>query len=62
MIGVKRDDMGLLVPDAAYRRVAMFLRETGEHWAPSLRELHKELVARGYLWRPPTVATLASGG
>ena len=27
----------------------MFLRETGEHWAPSLRELHKELVARGYL-------------
>jgi hypothetical protein len=49
MIGWLRDDMALLLPDAAYRRVAMFLRETGEHWAPSLRELHKELVARGYL-------------
>jgi len=27
--------------------VAMFVRDAGDHWAPSLRELHKELVVRG---------------
>ena len=49
MIGWRRGDLALVLPDAAYRRVAVFVRETGDHWAPSPRELHKELVDRGYL-------------
>ncbi len=49
MIGWRRGDLALVIPDAAYRRVAMFVRESGEHWGPSLRELHKDLVQRKYL-------------
>lgn len=48
MIGWRKGDTALVIPEAAYRRVAMFVREAGDHWAPSLRELHKELVTRGY--------------
>jgi hypothetical protein len=48
MIGWHKGDTALVIPEAAYRRVAMFVREAGDHWAPSLRELHKELVNRGY--------------
>jgi 5S rRNA maturation endonuclease (ribonuclease M5) len=48
MIGWRKGDTALVIPEAAYRRVAMFVREAGDHWAPSLRELHKELVNRGY--------------
>jgi hypothetical protein len=47
MIGWRKGDMALVIPEAAHRRVAMFVRDTGDHWAPSLRELHKELVVRG---------------
>ncbi len=31
----------------------MFVREQGDHWAPPIRELHKELVERGYLLATP---------
>jgi hypothetical protein len=31
----------------------MFVRDAGDHWAPSLRELHKELVNRGYARATP---------
>jgi hypothetical protein len=53
MIGWKKDNVALVIPEAAHRRVAMFVRDSGEHWAPSLRELHKELVARGYAQPTP---------
>ncbi len=49
MIGWRKGDLALVLPDAAYRRVAMFVREQGDHWAPPIRGLHKELVERGYL-------------
>jgi hypothetical protein len=53
MIGWKKGHTALVIPEAAYRRVAMFVREAGDHWAPSLRELHKELVNRGYAQATP---------
>jgi hypothetical protein len=53
MIGWRKGDVALVMPEAAHRRVAIFVRESGEHWAPSLRELHKELVARGYALSTP---------
>jgi hypothetical protein len=53
MIGWRKDDVALVIPEAAHRRVAMFVRDAGDHWAPSLRELHKELVARGYAQTTP---------
>jgi hypothetical protein len=53
MIGWRKGDVALVMPEAAHRRVAMFVRESGEHWAPSLRELHKELVARNYAMSTP---------
>jgi hypothetical protein len=48
MIGWRRGDLALILPDAVHRRVSIFLRESGDHWAPSLRDLHRDLVARGY--------------
>jgi hypothetical protein len=53
MIGWRKDDVALVIPEAAHRRVAIFAREAGEHWAPSLRELHKELVQRSYALSTP---------
>jgi 5S rRNA maturation endonuclease (ribonuclease M5) len=53
MLGWRKGDVALVLPEAAHRRVAMFVRESGEHWAPSMRELHKELVARGYAMSTP---------
>ena len=53
MIGWRRGDVALVLPDAAYRRVAMFVREQGDHWAPAIRALHKELVERGYVLATP---------
>jgi hypothetical protein len=53
MVGWKKGNTALVIPEAAYRRVAMFVREAGDHWAPSQRELHKELVNRGYALSTP---------
>jgi len=53
MIGWKKGELALVIPEAAHRRVAMFVRESGDHWAPSLRELHKELVVRGHAQATP---------
>lgn len=49
MIGWRQGEHALILPHAAYRRVAMFTRDRGEHWGPSLRELRKELVAKGHV-------------
>lgn len=53
MVGWRRADLALVIPEAAHRRVAMFTREAGDHWAPSLRDLHKDLVERGYALPTP---------
>lgn len=53
IIGWRKGDLALVIPEAAHRRVAMFSRDAGEHWAPSQRELHKELVQRGYALSTP---------
>ena len=49
MVGWRKEDMALVIPDAAHRRVALFVRETGGYWNPSRSALQKDLLARGVL-------------
>jgi hypothetical protein len=45
-IGWRDADRVLLLHTAAYRRVALFLRDGGEFWNPGARELHQALLRR----------------
>ncbi len=47
-IGWYDDDYAYLMPEAARRRVATFLRESGESWSHTAHALHKALVRKGY--------------
>jgi hypothetical protein len=49
MVGWRKEEMALVIPDAAHRRVALFVRETGGYWNPSRSALQKDLLARGVL-------------
>ena len=42
------DQFAYLMPEAARRRVATFLRESGDAWSHSSHALHKALVRKGY--------------
>jgi len=46
-IGWYDQDYAYLLPEAARRRVATFLRESGETWSHSAHALHKALVRKG---------------
>jgi hypothetical protein len=46
-IGWYDQDFAYLLPEAARRRVATFLRESGEAWSHSARALNKALVRKG---------------
>jgi len=46
-VGWFDQDFAYLLPEAARRRVATFLRESGEAWAYSAHALHKALVRKG---------------
>jgi len=46
-VGWYDQDFAYLLPEAARRRVATFLRESGEAWAHSANALHKALVRKG---------------
>ncbi|HEX3696222.1 MAG TPA: toprim domain-containing protein [Polyangia bacterium] len=48
-VGWFDDDFAYLLPEAARRRVATFLRESGEAWAHSAHALHKALVRKGFV-------------
>ncbi|HVV51130.1 MAG TPA: toprim domain-containing protein [Polyangia bacterium] len=47
-IGWFDEEYAYLLPDAARRRVATFMRESGEAWGHSSHALHKALVRKGY--------------
>jgi Toprim domain len=47
-IGWFDEEYAYLLPDAARRRVATFMRESGEAWAHSTHALHKALVRKGF--------------
>jgi hypothetical protein len=53
MIGWRKGDMALVIPEAAHRRVALFVRDTGGYWNPSRGSLQKDLLARGILKTAP---------
>jgi 5S rRNA maturation endonuclease (ribonuclease M5) len=46
-VGWFDQDFAYLLPEAARRRVATFLRESGEAWSHSAHALHKALVRKG---------------
>jgi hypothetical protein len=46
-VGWYDQDFAYLLPEAARRRVATFLRESGEAWSHSAHALHKALVRKG---------------
>jgi hypothetical protein len=48
-IGYRTLTSALVLPEAAYREVALHLRERGEHWAPVASQLHAALVRKGYV-------------
>ena len=48
-IGWFDQDFAYLLPEAARRRVATFLRESGEAWSHSAHALHKALVRKGFV-------------
>jgi len=52
-VGWYDDDFAYLLPEAARRRVATFLREAGEAWAHSAHALHKALVRKGFVLPGP---------
>jgi len=52
-VGWFDDDFAYLLPEAARRRVATFLRESGEAWAHSAHALHKALVRKGFVLPGP---------
>jgi hypothetical protein len=45
----RKEGMALVIPDAAHRGVALFVRETGGYWNPCRNALQKDLLARGVL-------------
>ena len=47
-IGWFDEQYAYLMPEAARRRVATFLRESGEAWSHSAHALHKALVRKGF--------------
>jgi hypothetical protein len=47
-IGWFDTEYAYLLPDAARRRVATFMRESGEAWGHSTHALHKALVRKGF--------------
>jgi len=47
-IGWFDEEYAYLLPDAARRRVATFMRESGEAWTHSTHALHKALVRKGF--------------
>jgi hypothetical protein len=47
-IGWYDEQYAYLLPEAARRRVATFLRESGESWSHSAHALHKALIRKGY--------------
>jgi len=49
VIGWIDGDEILLLPGPAYRRVATFLRDLGEHWNPGSRELYRALRKKEYV-------------
>jgi hypothetical protein len=49
VIGWTNGDEILLLPGPAYRRVAVFLRDLGEHWNPGTRELYRALRKNEYV-------------
>jgi hypothetical protein len=53
MIGYRTATSALLIPDAAYREVALHVRDQGFHWAPAAAMLHKELVRKRYVLPDP---------
>ena len=48
-VGWFDQDFAYLLPEAARRRVATFLRESGEAWSHSAHALHKALVRKGFV-------------
>ena len=52
-VGWYDDDFAYLLPEAARRRVATFLRESGEAWAHSAHALHKALVRKNFVLPGP---------
>jgi hypothetical protein len=52
-VGWYDQDFAYLLPEAARRRVATFLRESGEAWAHSAHALHKALVRKGFVLPGP---------
>jgi 5S rRNA maturation endonuclease (ribonuclease M5) len=52
-VGWYDDDFAYLLPEAARRRVATFLRESGEAWSYSAHALNKALVRKGIVLPGP---------
>jgi hypothetical protein len=52
-VGWYDEDYAYLLPDAARRRVATFMRESGEAWAHSPHALHQALVRKGFVVPAP---------
>lgn len=52
-IGWRDDEFAYLLPAAVRRRVASFLRESGEHWPHTSTALNQALVRRGVLALSP---------
>ena len=49
VIGWSHGDRVLLLSGAAYRRVAIFFRDLGEHWNPGARDLYQALRKKEYV-------------
>jgi hypothetical protein len=52
-VGWFDEKYAFLLPEAARRRVATFLRESGEAWGHSAHALHKALVRKGFVLPGP---------
>lgn len=52
-VGWFDENYAFLLPEAARRRVATFLRESGEAWSHSAHALHKALVRKGFVLPGP---------
>ena len=52
-VGWFDENYAYLLPEAARRRVATFLRESGEAWGHSAHSLHKALVRKGFVLPGP---------
>jgi hypothetical protein len=65
-VGWYDEQYAYLMPDAARRRVATFMRESGEAWGYSAHALHKALVRKGFAvagpdGRPETQVRVGDG-